>query len=317
MFLGTKYNQYSTYLPPTLPQKNPCSFENISACQSSNIKKRTFLYIVWGGAGFCSEMNQILLAFAYSVATKRRFLIYSRAWNYGNFADYFNLPSTNYYPQSINRIFLVEDNRKNDLIDHLITTRVGTQLKKFWLATRLVQSIPIKRRVAHYLWKSMSNETFKFIETHRIRNLSNYIGIHIRKGDKKREARVIPLNKYIKGIERILQKNKAIQQIFVASDDHNVVKELRQLKPTWNFVSIYDNNHQINGRNGHFQGQFNRLSRQQKLNETRLFMCELQMLVNSEYVLCGMSSNVCRLVQILRHQHPSTAISLDRNWYAT
>jgi glycerophosphoryl diester phosphodiesterase len=164
----------------------------------------------------------------------------------------------------------------------------------------------------------MSNETFKFIETYRIRNLSNYIGIHIRRGDKlKHEAREISIDRYIKGIERILQKNKAIQQIFVASDDHTVVKELRQLKPTWNFVSIYDNNHQRTNPTGHFQAQFNRLSRQQKLNETRLFMCELQMLVNSEYVLCGMTSNICRLVLILRHQHPSTVISLDRSWIGT
>jgi len=150
---------------------------------------------MWGGAGFCSELNQILIAFAYSVTTKRQFLIDSRQWNYGNFADYFNLPSTNYYPQS-NRTFLVENNRKNDLIDHLQTTRVGTQLGQFWLATQQVHSIPIKRRVAHYLWKSMSNETFKFIQTYRIRNLSNYIGIHIRKGDKlMKEAREIPLDK--------------------------------------------------------------------------------------------------------------------------
>jgi hypothetical protein len=32
-------------------------------------------------------------------------------------------------------------------------------------------------------------------------------------------------------------------------------------------------------------------------------------------IVCGMSSNVCRLVQILRHQDPSTAISLDEEWY--
>jgi hypothetical protein len=189
-------------------------------------------------------LNQILLAFAYSVATKRQFLIDSRSWNYGNFADYSYLPSTNYYSQS-NRTFLVENNRQNDPIDHLKTTRIGSQVRQFWLATRQVQSIPIKRRVAHFLWKSMSNETLKFIEACRIRNLSNYISIHIRKGDKlRREAREIPINKYIKGIERILRTNKIIQHICVASDDYTIVKQLHQLKPTWNFVSLHDNRHQ-------------------------------------------------------------------------
>jgi Alpha-(1,6)-fucosyltransferase N- and catalytic domains len=186
------------------------------------------------------------------------------------------------------------------------------------IATQQVQTIEIKRRVAHYLWKSISNETLKFIETCRIKNLLDYIGIHIRKGDKLlKEAREIPINRYIKAIERILHRNKTIQQIFVASDNHEVVNELRKLKPAWKFISIHDQNHHTTNRTSHFQSHFNRLSEKEKLFETRLFMCELQMLIDSQYVLCAMSSNVCRLVQILRHQHPSTAISLDRSWYAT
>jgi hypothetical protein len=288
--------------------------DSIPACQISN---RTFLFIVWGGAGFCSELNQILLAFAYSVTTKRQFLINSRTWNYGNFADYFYLPSPNSSSYS-NRTFLVEDNRQNEMIDHLKTTRVGAQVRKFWLATRHLQSIPIKRQVAHYLWKSMTNETLKFIEMHRIQNLSKYIGIHIRKGDKlKAEAREISLNKYITAIERILQTNKTSPQIFIASDDYTVISQFRQLKPTWNFFSLHDQNLQREKTTGHVQGRFNRLSKNQTLFETRLFICELQMLVDAHYVLCAMSSNVCRLVQILRYQHPSTAISLDRPWYGT
>ena len=70
---------------------------------------------------------------------------------------------------------MIENNRQNDLIDHLKTTRVGTQVVKFWIATRFIQSIAIKRQVAHFLWKSISNETLKFIETCRIKNLTNYI----------------------------------------------------------------------------------------------------------------------------------------------
>lgn len=301
--------------PPS--RKNLCSFDDISACQIPTTVNRTFLFIIWGGAGFCSELNQLLLAFAYSVATKRRFIIDNRAWNYGSFADYFNLPSTKYYFQP-NRTFLVENNRRNDRITHLKTTRVGTQVSQFWLATRHLQSIPIKRRVAHYLWKSMTYETLEFIKSCRIQNLSNYIGIHIRKGDKlHKEARGLSFIKYTKAIERILRRNATIQKIFVASDDHTAVEKLRQLEPKWDFISIYDNNNQKSNKTGHFQSQFNRLSNKQKLFQTRLFICELQMLIDSKYVLCSMSSNVCRLIQILRYQHPSTVISLDRSWYGT
>jgi hypothetical protein len=99
----------------------------------------------------------------------------------------------------------VGDNRQNEMIDHLKSTRIGTQVRKFWLATRYLQSISIKREIVHYLWKSMMNETLKFIAMHRIGHLSKYIAIHIRKGDKlKTEACEISLNKYIAAIERIL-----------------------------------------------------------------------------------------------------------------
>jgi hypothetical protein len=121
------YYQYWIHFALTPQQKQPCSFDHISRCQISNPTNRTFLYIMWSDAGFCSELNQVLLAFAYSVSTKRQFLIDSRSWNYGNFTDYFHLSSSNYY-SPLNRTFLVEDNHQNEMIDHLKTTRVGIQL---------------------------------------------------------------------------------------------------------------------------------------------------------------------------------------------
>jgi hypothetical protein len=316
MFLATEYNQYWTYFSPIASQKYRCSFNNIDACQSPSNTNRTFVYIIWGGAGFCSEINQLLLGFAYSVETKRRFLIDGREWNYGNFSDYFNFPSPNYNDLRSNYTFLVEDNRQNDLVDHLKTTRTGVQTQRYWKATRLLQTMPKKRPVAHYFWKSISKETLKFIETCRIRNLTNYIGIHIRKGDKMKETPDVAWKRYIQVSGQIMQTNRTIEQIFVASDDFNGVNELRELKPTWNFFSIHDKNHREVNTTGHFQDKFNRLSREKKLNATRSFMCELQMLVDAQYVICSMSSNVCRLIQILRYQDPSTVSSVDRGWYA-
>ncbi|CAM2728788.1 unnamed protein product [Rotaria socialis] len=319
IFLWIKYDQYSTQLQLLLllNENTTCSFDNIVACQSSKIRHRTFLYIIWGGAGFGSEINQLLLAFAYSISTKRHFLIDSQQWNYGNFNHYFNISSTNYYFQS-NRQFLVENNTLNNEIDHLKTTRIGTQVRKFWLATRQVQSFEVKRKVAQFLWKSISKETLNFIENCQIKTFTNYIGIHIRKGDKlKSEAPSVSLEQHIKSIENIFDKTKTIQNIFVASDDLTVIKQFRHLKPIWNFFLINYNNYQDINRTGHFQSKFNHLSLERKLFETRLLMCELQMLINSQYVSCSMYSNICRLLKILRYQHPTTTVSLGRSWYPT
>ncbi|UJR11159.1 hypothetical protein I4U23_015340 [Adineta vaga] len=282
-----------------------------------NNTNRTFLYIKWGHGGFCSELNQLLLAFAYSVSTQRHFLIDSYAWNYGNFSDYFYLPSTNDYFQ-INRTHLVQSNEQNELVNHLKTTGVGMQLNLFWIASLEVQSIEKLRYVAHYLWKSISKETSEFIHRYKLNILSDYIGIHVRRGDKLiEEAREIPLSRYITSIESVLYNDTSIQSIFVASDDQSVVENLSQLKPAWKFMNIKRNKSQRISRFGHFQQNFNQQTQKEKLFETRLFLCELQMFIEAKYVICGMSSNVCRFIQILRHQHSSTVISLDKLWSVT
>ncbi|UJR16822.1 hypothetical protein I4U23_003721 [Adineta vaga] len=275
------------------------------------------MYIIWGKGGYCSEMNQLLLAFAYSVYTERHFIIDDRKWNYGKFSNYFHLPLSQYYPHS-NRVYLGKNDSENDFIDHAQTTRTGNILNRFWIASLKVQSLQNIRYVTHYLWKSLSNESYQFIEKHRIKHLSNYIGIHVRRGDKLiKEAREIPLMEYITLIEGILNRKRKMYYIFVASDDHTVIEELRELKPEWNFIGINRKKHRRINTTGHDQQNFNQLSKKDKIFETRLFMCELQMLKYAKYVLCGMSSNVCRFIQALRHQNSSTLISLDQRWRST
>lgn len=179
-----------------------CSFDEIFVCQDPTRTNRTLLYISWSSAGFGSELNQILLAFAYSVRTNRRFLIDSQAWNYGRFSDYFNFPSLeNHSP--LNYTFITENHADNDRVDHLKTTRFGPQLVTFSRATLSVHNLEMKRHVAHFLWKSISSETLTFIRTHRLQSLSNYIGIHVRRGDKHKESPAVPLEKYIDEIEEI------------------------------------------------------------------------------------------------------------------
>ena len=298
------------------PIERNCSFEHIDVCQAGGPGTNgTFLYIIWGRAGFGSELNQLLLAFAYSVASKRQFLIDSRLWNYGNLSDYFRLAPIG-FESSMNYTFLVENNRQNDRIQHLQTTRTGAQASRFWRATGHVQNIESKRPAAHYFWATMSDETQSFVEQCRLGNLSNYIGVHVRRGDKLvSEARAVPLLNYINRIEKIVQKNQS-QNIFVASDDPSTIDDFRKLKPQWTFSSVSLTDQKRTGSNGHRQGEFNRLDRESKRFQTRLLICQLQMLIDANYVFCTMSSNICRLIQILRHQPPSTMISLDRSWYA-
>ncbi|CAF1066341.1 unnamed protein product [Adineta ricciae] len=312
------HHQSYFYSIVSIAQKCPCSFDSIASCQACRNPKRTLMYIIWGKGGYCSEMNQLLLAFAYSVWSKRHFIIDARQWNYGNFSHYFHVPSMNYFPYT-NRMYLGKNNSENELIDHAQTTRTGNILNRFWIASLKVQSLEKIRYVTHYLWKSLTNETFKFIEEHRIKRLpKTYIGIHVRKGDKLiKEAREIPLMEYITLIEAMVKRKKTIRHIFVASDDHTVIGQLRRLRPRWYFVGIDRRKHRKTNTTGHYQKNFDQLSEKDKIFETRLFMTEMQMLIDAKYVLCGMSSNVCRFIQLLRHQNPATLISLDYKWRST
>ncbi|CAF1508589.1 unnamed protein product, partial [Didymodactylos carnosus] len=269
------YDEYKIYEN----KSGDCSFDNILACQY--IQNRTFLYIMAGRFGFGSEMNQLLIGFAYSVATKRRFLIDSRHWNYGRFEDYFQLIRSKFILDEWKNHtlkFLEEYDTENDHVPHLKTTREGAQVVKFWRAggniDRIrvkqketpIMSITIKRKVAHYLWRYMTRETYETIKS----SISNagmldyfnsnklFYACHIRKGDKlRKEASDIPLNRYIQAIER-LAKNQGMNitnfSVFVAGDNQELVHNLKELKPQWTFLSFH---YQNSTKLGHFQDKFN------------------------------------------------------------
>ena len=295
-------------------KQEKCSFEAISVCQyGGKGTNGTFLYILYNSVGFGSEINQLLLAFAYSVASKRQFLIDTQHWNYGRFEDYFDLGQKPFH-RSIPYEFLVEDEKENRRHFHLKTTRTGKQLEQFWRATRHVQTIGAKRSVAHYFWNRMNRTTSRLIRQCRMKSPSKFISIHIRRGDKNlNEARLIPVIGYIRKIEQIL--GNQTQTVFISSDVPQVIEECRQIRPQWTFFDRELNTtHEKNISFGHRQGEFNRLPMNVKFQQTVLLLCQLQFFIDADYVFCTMSSNICRLIQILRHAPIKTTISLDVGW---
>ena len=53
-----------------------------------------------------------------------------------------------------------------------------------------------------------------------------YVGIHVRHGDKGREATLLPVEKYVPEIDRALQEF-GLSTVFLASDDDNMEQELQ------------------------------------------------------------------------------------------
>ena len=92
----------------------------------------------------------------------------------------------------------------------------------------------------------------------------------------------------------------------------NVVNLLRQLRPNWNFLSLIKRD--TDPLDGHVQTRFNDLPIEHKHQATYKIMAELDVLTQAKYVVCTFSSNVCRLLQTLRHAHVDTVLSLDTKW---
>jgi hypothetical protein len=207
---------------PTLNSNKICSFQDIDACQ--HIVNRSLLFELSHEAGFASEINNLLNAFAYSVATRRRLFIDGKGWNYGQFETYFDVNKGHFSPllphsfycQSRKFVYLKETTVSES---HLRTSRdVGgyfhalnnvlinfEKMRDKQNLTRL-GTIEIKRYVAQYLWATISRRTEgtmkKLMKDASLPNNITF-AIHVRQGDKVKEAHSLPLLAYIHGIEKL------------------------------------------------------------------------------------------------------------------
>ena len=206
-----------------------CSLENIDACQ--RIVNQTLLFQLGSAAGFTSEINNLIRAFIYSINTRRKFLIDDQYWNYGLFSSFFNISQGHFSPwlplssYCLQRQFVHVNHYKSDnkyIPEHFT---VGRDSDGGFTSLNLImkpleentQMLKVKRIVIQYLWKTLSNETRDFIHLYlnKIQSDSIIYAIHIRRGDKLiSEAKPIPLEKYIDGIEYFMKKHSQNGKFF-------------------------------------------------------------------------------------------------------
>lgn len=323
-----------------------CSLENIDACQE--ISNQTILFRLNWHAGLASEWNNLIRAFVYAVHTRRRLLIDDQYWNYGSLGEFFNisqgrfspwLPASSYCSerQFIHLINYPID--KNFVPKHLTIGRdvnkAFTTLDLFMkpLEGALDRSLEARRILAQYFWKTLNAETRDFMNGYMTSIFAENItfGIHIRRGDKLREeAKSISMEEYITGVEYFVKKGLKLfwkidlcmgfvllegmiskPRVYVASDESDVINQLRNLKPDWEFIQFSDPSRPFNG---HQQAAFNRLPASVKIQSTRILLTEMEILSRVKYLICTFSSNICRFIQTIRIQEPQTVLSLDQPW---
>ncbi|CAM9447993.1 unnamed protein product, partial [Laminaria digitata] len=181
--------------------------------------------------------------------------------------------------------------------------------------------------MAKYLWSYMTpwfRADVNFV-THAEKAFegSAFLGIHVRRGDKLiKEAKAVGVKEYLKAAVEYFENKTTrtgvdgITAIWVASDDPNIVAEVRTLAPAYfpNVPSgaiVYVANGVKGGSN---TKGVDTTTRMQGYGSFVYILADLEQLAAAELFVGTFSSNVGRLVMLLREgrgKPRSSSISLD------
>ena len=169
----------------------------------------------------------------------------------------------------------------------------GTTLEKWRIVAKLIL------RVQPDIEARIYRENLSLLAWSR----GTYAAVHIRRTDKYVEAPPQATCAYADRLASMCQGRCGGLDVFVATDDIRVVREFAachsSIQHSWKTHSLEGSPPRNFGRAAHY----------------RLY-AELMLMVRSEWVVATFSSNVGRLVQLMRDQSVDTMASLDDQWVA-
>lgn len=170
--------------------------------------------------------------------------------------------------------------------------------------------LPKIRQLAARLWRL--NDNTKNHVQHLLQGVlptnSEYVGLHIRRGDKMTETKPVPLSLYVRAVAILATTNDT--SVFVATDDGAILPSLRKLMPGRKVLSIAG----VEKRRGHLQKDANARYLNRNYQHVVELIAEVEALRHATWFVGTFSSNLARLIHVLRYQHPDTSVSLDDRW---
>ena len=278
--------------------------------------------LVWQltNRGFGSEINVMLLAILYCLDKGYNFLLYSRSSNLSykhGWRDYF-LPFCHEVDHFALRRALIFNKRTLFVRSILAVQRAclllaipgpffltqdkwgeiwnsNFQGKRFFMGPDFdIDSYTACRTILLAIWRL--NSTIQYavtrIESEGIAGNAPYCTIHIRRGDKVSEAAHVPIHKYM---EKVREVNPGIVKVFVMTDDFHVIQDLAKEYPSVQFSTLC-----AQDRTGHIQQYFNRASKTYRRAEICRLLAELEIARKGDFFVGTSSSNIGRLVCLLR-----------------
>ncbi|ORX79796.1 hypothetical protein K493DRAFT_362472 [Basidiobolus meristosporus CBS 931.73] len=226
-----------------------------------------------------------------------------------------------------------KDIRKPGFSGHVFVEHLRDNFGDFYFDQRLTIKEPVyerKRIVAQALWepKSFILDVVKGIRKHYVESTNRVlISMHIRRGDKLDwEMKKVETSSYA---EKLLELSKTKYPnrdivLFVFSDDDNAMQELRRLLADHANIEIFGlldafaqlpdgaaSWSPLDQRKGYQQDDFRVSSEEHQFRQTAELITDVTLAATAEEFICTYTSNIARLVTLLRTKPLDTVHSLD------
>lgn len=270
-----------------------------------------FVYHIGSAEGFFSEYNNMILSMLYCLEHKIQFNLYSKDANFKydkGWSDYF-VP---FCPEAGNIFHSLFNRRTNPRFHNSILRRVDLYLTRMFCAIHpsllttfdLWDSIRSQKASLSFIFPELSisgslrnvcreliNITWVYndlTEKHiadLIANVdlpSNYIGLHIRGGDKYKEALIQNVDLYIQKAESL----SPLRTAFVLTDDYSVYEQLITNYPSWSFYTLCGKDER-----GYYNDSFKRESPKLKKARYLKLFASIDILAKSDFFVGTFTSN--------------------------
>jgi hypothetical protein len=187
---------------------------------------------------------------------------------------------------------------------------VGRTLMYDWLkqsAESTDDQVRLLRKFVLFLWqpRTVLLDHMKKIMAALGIDKGPFVGGHVRWGDKKSESRLLSASVYAHYLKQSADRIPT-KKIFVMSDSSRAISELTRLLPGYEIKSTTPPTWA-----GNNLASYKNLTLQDRESNNALLLLELTIMGQAEEVVCMMSSNVCRLLQILRVQDFDTLVGIE------
>jgi len=274
--------------------------------------KDKYIYRFGGCAGFFSEYNHMVLTMAFCLINRKRFVLMSPNANFaskrGSGWNQFFIPFTNEYKNPLLRRYNYRDKifEKNKYLRkinqlylslhpdyHLMYEFVYDKIRNIDFNEKLtLEEIGFAGNLKDLLfeidsmiWKYNRQTQSAISSTISSVDLpSRYIGLQIRRGDKVSEHCLYTPEQYM---DRAIICEPNIHDVFVSTDDVEVVRQLIVSFPSYSFYHLCRENDR-----GYNQAEFMMQMPNDRVSSMIRLWASIDILTNAEFVVGTYSSNL-------------------------